>query len=59
MGLNPLTHAGYVAQDAEWNIGCAKPGGVALTHRLDRLEERTKNAFKDVLDELKLIQTPN
>jgi len=27
-GLNPLTHAGHVAQDAEWNIGCAKPAAV-------------------------------
>jgi len=31
----------------------------APTHRLDRLEEQTKKAFKDVLDELKLIQTTN
>ena len=27
-GLNPLTHAGHVAQDVEWNIGCAKPAAV-------------------------------
>jgi len=23
-GLNLLVHAGHVAQDVEWNIGCAK-----------------------------------
>jgi len=38
---------------------CKACGGVALSHRLDRLEERTRKAFKDVLDNLKIIHTPN
>jgi len=38
---------------------CKACVGVALTHRLDRLEERTRKAFKDVLNDLSPQGHPN